>query len=120
MSPHCHHDDKFVQYSFSSVVARNLLIEQIAAKFPAMSRDLSGAASYVYQNPKHTPDAECHFKKTITQYLRILMEKKNNRKRRKKKKKKEQNCRSYGHYSIAYPFNNLRMPTSRVSSTILN
>jgi hypothetical protein len=55
MSPHCHHDDKSVQYSFSSVVAQNLLIKQIAAKFLAMSRDLSGAASYVYQNPKHMP-----------------------------------------------------------------
>lgn len=80
MSPHCHHDYKSVQYSFSSVVAQNLLIEQIAAKFPAMSRDLSGAASYVYQNPKHMPDKECHFEKTkITKYLRILMETKKER-----------------------------------------
>lgn len=95
MSPHCHLDDKFVQYSFSSVVARNLLIEQIAAKFPAMSRDLSGAASYVYQNPKHTPDAECHFEKTITKYIRILTEKKikierDGTKKQKKKRTKLQ------------------------------
>jgi hypothetical protein len=76
MSPHCHRDDKSVQYSFSSVVARILLIEQIAAKLPAMSRDLSGAASYVYQNPKHMPDTECHFDKTVTKYIRMSVENK--------------------------------------------
>jgi hypothetical protein len=56
MSPHCHHKDMSVQYSFSSIVVQNLPIEQTAAKFPAMSKDLSGTASYVYQNPKHMPD----------------------------------------------------------------
>lgn len=58
MSPHCHHEDRSVQYSFSSIVAQNQLIEQIPAKFPAMSKDLNGLASYVYQNPKHMPDTE--------------------------------------------------------------
>lgn len=34
------------------------MIKQIAAKFLAMSKDLSSAASYIYQNPKHMPDTE--------------------------------------------------------------
>lgn len=58
MSPPCPREDMSVQHSFSSVVAQNLLIKQIAAKSLAMSRDLSGAASYIYQNPKHMPDTE--------------------------------------------------------------
>ena len=56
--PHYHHGDMPAQHSFSSVVAQNLQKDRIAAKFQAKLMDLSAAASYVYQNPMHTPDTE--------------------------------------------------------------
>lgn len=44
------------QFFFSSVVGQNLQKVQIAAISQAMSMHLSGAASYVDQNPMHMPD----------------------------------------------------------------
>ena len=44
-----------VQLFFFSAAAQIQQTEQIAAKFQAMLTYLSGAASCVYQNPKHMP-----------------------------------------------------------------
>jgi hypothetical protein len=56
--PHYHLGDMPDQHSFSSVVAQNLQKDRIAAIFQAKLMDLSVAASYVNQNPMHTPDIE--------------------------------------------------------------